>query len=250
MEVERYLKRIHVNRLEAPSLSFLSRLQDQHMLHVPFENLDVIRQVPIELHIPSFYDKVVLRRRGGFCYELNGLFHWLLGKAGYEARLISATVKQPDGDWALEDSHAAIIVCLDGSEYLVDVGFGDSTRRPLRLSGEVSRDVSGDYRVDKCGKAFYLQRKKDDSEEWQTLYRFLSRGRKLDDFHKACEYNQTSPSSPFTGKDIATIASADGRLTISGNTLIQTTRFGRERTGIEEEEKKLLLQNEFGMSSF
>ena len=68
------------------------------MQHMPFENLDVIRKVPIYLNLQRIYEKIVSRKRGGYCYELNGLFNWLLTELGYDAHLIAATVRRPTGN--------------------------------------------------------------------------------------------------------------------------------------------------------
>src|SRR5699024_8775141 len=120
-------------------LIFLKELQKQHIITVIFEKLDVINKIHISLNIALYYQKVIEQKRGGFCYELNGLFHWLLQSLGFRCRLIAGTVKRPDGGWALSESHATQIVYLD-QPYLVDVGFGDSARIPLPLSGEERED--------------------------------------------------------------------------------------------------------------
>ena len=78
------LKRFHFNNL--------SELQNLHLQHIPFENLDVIRKIPIYLNLKTIYEKIVVHHRGGYCYEVNGLFHALLCELGYDAHLVSATV--------------------------------------------------------------------------------------------------------------------------------------------------------------
>ncbi len=142
--IEKYLTRFHASYDQIPSLQQLTTLQKLHMFEIPFENLDVIRREPIYLNLNSIYEKIVLRKRGGYCYELNGLFHWLLEKLGYDASLIAATVCRPNGQWAKPETHAAILVQLN-EPYLVDVGFGDSTILPIPLNGDSRTDVSGTY---------------------------------------------------------------------------------------------------------
>ena len=73
-----YLSRINIEAAEEPSYTFLEKLQHHHLANVPFENLDIIRGKKIILDEKLIYEKVVVRSRGGFCYELNGLFCWLL----------------------------------------------------------------------------------------------------------------------------------------------------------------------------
>src|SRR5215470_1616306 len=132
-----YLERIHCHSLEVgsragpPSLPLLRRLHAAHMLAVPFENLSIHVGEPISLGVDALYDKIVRRRRGGFCYELNGLFAWLLRHLGFTVTLLSARVAQPDGGFTPEFDHLALVVPdIDGADWLADVGFGDSFHRP------------------------------------------------------------------------------------------------------------------------
>ena len=245
MNLDAYLQRIHVEKPVPMDLEALRHLQMQHMLHVPFENLDVIHGTPIPLDTAVYFDKIVQKERGGFCYELNGLFHWMLKELGFNNHLISGTVRTPDGSWAIPESHAAQIIQLD-QPYLVDVGFGDSARNPLPLSGEVQHDVSGSYRVSHVeGDTFDLQKATDGA--WQTLYRFDTKAKELTDFEVACHYNQTSPDSHFTQKEIVTLATPDGRITLSGNELIVTYQGEKHKEHIDPEATNTVLNNYFGI---
>ncbi|MFS0838385.1 arylamine N-acetyltransferase family protein [Paenibacillus sp. 1P03SA] len=248
MNVEAYLKRIGASRPAKPDLSALKELQRRHMLHVPFENLDVIRQVPITLDTASFYEKVIGRRRGGFCYELNGLFSTLLRELGFTVRLIAATVAKPDGTWGMPESHAAILAEFD-HPYLVDVGFGDSARSPVPLDGTPVEDVSGVYRAAKATDAdglYDLQRAGEDGH-WIALYRFSTAPRSLESFAEACAFNQTSPESHFTQKLLATRATAAGRVTISGDQLIETTGNDKSKRPLTPEELEKTLNGRLGL---
>jgi N-hydroxyarylamine O-acetyltransferase len=233
MDTAAYLNRFKAEESTDRTLAYLSCLQEQHMLHVPFENLDVIYKTPILLDVQRFYQKVVENGRGGFCYELNGLFCSLLGQLGFEAHLISATVQKEDGSWALKDSHAAILVHLD-QPYVVDVGFGDSVRKPLPLSGEAADDISGVYRIHAVnGTTYDLQRLEN---AWKTKYRFTTEPKQLEQFAPMCEFNQTSPDSHFTKTNLTTIATKSGRITLSGNTLITTTGPSKQKKTISPAE--------------
>src|SRR5690625_4237024 len=96
MEVNNYLQRIGLTNVTGNNLETLQLLQMNHLLHVPFENLDVIHHVPIPLEIETYYKKIVTNRRGGYCYELNGLFQWLLQQLQYDSYLVAATVLRPE----------------------------------------------------------------------------------------------------------------------------------------------------------
>lgn len=237
MDVQKYINRIGC-QVQEPSLDHLEVLQRTHLQTVPFENLDVIRNIPIYLRLPSMYEKVVSRHRGGYCYELNGLFHWALQELGYDARIVPASVMRPSGEFAKKHTHVAILVRIDGTMYLVDVGFGNSQCAPLRLDGSEHTDVSGTYRVKHQHDNIYrLYRKNEDS--WNTLYEFTTSEWKLTDFHEGCVFNQVSPESPFTQDDLVTIATNDGRITLNGNELTTThkgTKTVHSLTNLEKDD--------------
>ncbi|WP_252504177.1 arylamine N-acetyltransferase [Sporosarcina sp. Marseille-Q4943] len=245
MDSERYLNRFQASSANKPSLQQLSELQRLHMTEVPFENLDVIRRVPIYLNLQSIYEKIVLRNRGGYCYELNGLFHWLLKQLGYDASLIAATVFRPNGKWAKPDTHAAILVRLD-EPYLVDVGFGDSTILPIPLNGISQTDVSGTYAVQQAGNdTFELARSR--NGESRPLYRFSTIEKQLVDFHEGCVFNQVSPESTFTHVDIVTKATLAGRMTIKDRELTISENGLISSKSLTESEKEAILLDSFGI---
>ncbi|RLQ83867.1 arylamine N-acetyltransferase [Planomicrobium sp. Y74] len=241
----KYLKRFDAYPIEENYLQDLAKLQSLHMQHIPFENLDVIRKVPIYLNLESIYDKVVNQHRGGYCYELNGLFCWLLQQIGFDAKMISATVMKPDGSYAKPDTHAAIIVELD-APYLVDAGFGDSTISPIPLGGERHTDNSGTYRIDEIETDVYELTRENNGDE-KVLYRFMLDEKKLEDFHEGCIFNQVSEESTFTHDDIVTKATPEGRVTLTGTTLTRTMDGRKEKQELTEAEKTKLLEEEFGI---
>ena len=151
----------------------MSRLHLQHLLTVPFENLDIHLGRPIALDEAALFDKIVTRRRGGFCYECNGLFAWLLGELGHDVALLSAGVARETGGFGPEYDHLALLV---DSEWLADVGFGEGFREPLRVD-ETERQ--GEYRIVACGGV--------------PQYRFTLTPRRLEGFTGRCRYHQTSP---------------------------------------------------------
>ncbi|QHJ71281.1 arylamine N-acetyltransferase family protein [Planococcus halotolerans] len=245
MDPIKYLKRFDAYPVEENYLQDLAKLQSLHMQHIPFENLDVIRKVPIYLNLENIYDKVVNQHRGGYCYELNGLFCWLLQQIGFDAKMISATVMKPDGSYAKPDTHAAIIVELD-APYLVDAGFGDSTISPIPLGGERHTDNSGTYRIDEIETDVYELTRENDGDE-KVLYRFTLDEKKLEDFHEGCIFNQVSEESTFTHDDIVTKATPEGRVTLTGTTLTRTIDGRKEKQELTEAEKMKMLEEEFGI---
>lgn len=245
MDPINYLKRFDAYPVDENFLQDLARLQSLHMQHIPFENLDVIRKVPIYLNLETIYDKVVNQHRGGYCYELNGLFCWLLQEIGFDAKMISATVMKPDGTYAKKDTHAAILVELD-TPYLVDAGFGDSTISPIPLGGERATDNSGTYSIDEIEPGVHQLTRENNGEE-KVLYRFTLDEKQLEDFHEGCVFNQVSKDSTFTHDDIVTRATPEGRITLSGLTLTRTINGEKHKEQLTEEDKMKVLEKEFGI---
>lgn len=247
MNVKDYLSRFKASPIVHQSYDELSKLQRLHMQNVPFENLDVIRREPIYLNLERIYQKVVVNKRGGYCYEVNGLFHWLLRELGFDAKLGAATVRRPNGVWAKADTHVVILVKLDNETYLTDVGFGDSHYHPINLNGTEQTDVSGTYKVIQQNEQVYdLARK--DVDGWIPLYRFSTVEKKLVDFHEGCVFNQVSKDSSFTHHDLVTLATDKGRITLREHTLT-TKEFGEivEYVDLSNEEKDRILKNVFGI---
>ncbi|WP_078592630.1 arylamine N-acetyltransferase family protein [Evansella clarkii] len=245
MNHEKYMARFDATGLEEISLASLTELQQLHMYNIPFENLDVMYRSPIYLDLSKFYKKLVENHRGGFCYELNGLFTWLLKKLGYNARMVAGTVNTPDRGWVKKDSHVAIIVELD-QPYLVDVGFGDSFRQPLTLDGKEYRDISGTYKIKLQSDHYFDLIRKEESANL-TLYRFSDLERELSFFYRGCVFHQVSPDSNLTKRDMATIATKDGRITLTGSVLTITGNGEKNKKEVSDGEKSAVLKEYFGI---
>jgi N-hydroxyarylamine O-acetyltransferase len=212
LNIGAYLQRLNYTDSVDVNLQTLRSLQVAHLLSVPFENLDVALGQPIYLDDRSLFNKIVKQRRGGFCYELNSLFSKLLQELGFDVTLLSARFIRADGSVAPEFDHLVLLVQLE-EPWLVDVGFGDSFRKPLPL--QPAMDVEkGDYRlICNDDRDWTLQRREDETT-WQDKYRFTLQPRQLADFTEMCHYHQTSPETLFTQKRLCTIATPEGRITL------------------------------------
>jgi len=249
-----YLDRIHFpapvgsDSLE-PSLQTLQALHEAHLLAVPFENLSIHYGQPIVLQEEALFNKIVYRRRGGFCYELNGLFAWLLRQLGFKVTLLSAGVANGVGSYSPDFDHLTLLIHqLDGADWLADVGFGDSFRLPKRFEAELEQEEAD-------GRKYRLQREYDESEEntkreywilqqfsdnkWESQYRFTLQPRTLTDFMEMCHYHQTSPQSHFTQKRVCSLATPMGRITLSDLRLITTIHGKKEERVLQSEEEYL-----------
>lgn len=219
MDKEKYLDRIKYSGKSKPNLDLLKKLQKQHLLNVPFENLDIHYNIPIELNIDRIYKKIVLNNRGGFCYELNGLFFELLLALNFEAKRISARVYSQEKEYGEEFDHFAIIVKIDGEEYLSDVGFGDFTFEPLKIDiGKIQNDECGTYLIDKYDEKYFRVNKVENGKITPE-YIFQKEKKDFNDYQEMCKYHQTSPDSHFTQKRLISLPTTNGRITITGNKL-------------------------------
>ncbi len=220
MNIEKYLDRIQYKGQTTPDIALLNDLQLHHLLNVPFENLDIHLGNPIRLDINNIYEKILVKNRGGFCYELNGLFFELLKRLGFNAQRISARVYDSGkGDYGAEFDHMAILVKLNQIEYLADVGFGEFAFKTLRLEiNKIQNDQRGDFIIEKYENGYFRISKIDDNKK-VPVYIFTNKTRAFEEFRGICEYHQTSPHSHFTQKRMISIPTINGRITISGNNL-------------------------------
>jgi N-hydroxyarylamine O-acetyltransferase len=248
VDIQAYLDRIGYHGPLTPTAETLRALQVAHLQTVPFENLSIHAHQPIVLDDESLFDKVVARRRGGFCYELNGLFAALLRALGFQVTMLSAAVARADGTFGPDFDHMALLVTLE-ERWLADVGFGDSFRDPLRLDerGEQPEGTKA-FRIDEDSEYLLLLRWDGPEEPWQPQYRFTLQSYEFPDYAGMCHFHQTSPESHFTKQALCSLATQEGRVTLSGTKLI-TTRGGerQERNVASEEERTALLRETFGV---
>lgn len=248
MDISRYLERIGYDGPREPTIETLAGLHEAHYRTVPFENLDIALGRPIAPDEAACYAKIVEGRRGGFCYELNGSFGWLLRALGFRVTLLSAGVMSREHkSFGPEFDHLALRVDL-AEPWLADVGFGDAFYRPLRLDerGE-QRDRGGVFRVTEA-EGWHLLESRDKDGTWRPGYRFTLTPRTLDDFVPRCRYHQTSPDSGFTRHSTCSLPTATGRITLSDGRLIATDGDRRTETELlDEAAREAALREHFGI---
>jgi len=245
MDIKAYLERLNYHGALAPTADVLRALQVAHLAAVPFENLSIHAKEPIVLEDEALFDKVIRRRRGGFCYELNGLFAALLRALGFNVCMLSAEVAHAAGGFSPPFDHMTLMVTL-AERWLVDVGFGDSFREPLRLD-ERGEQTQGGRAYQLLSADDYLLLMQRHADEWQPQYRFTLQPHQYADYAEMCRYHQTSPQSHFTRGRICTRTTEQGRVTLSELRLITTTNDGdrQERTLMSEDEYATVLREQF-----
>lgn len=248
MELEQYLKRIGIANKELPSFDFLAELQNQHLISIPFEDLDIPERDRIILDIERIYKKIILTKRGGFCYELNGLFHWLLTQLGFKVDMLSARVyNSQKNELGPEFDHMTLLVHLE-KDYLVDVGFGDSFRKPVEMPDGECEDISGRYRLYNIDSENFELRRKEENK-WILQYTFTTVPRRLSDYKAMCDFQQDSLTSHFRTRMKCTIATPTGRITLSDSSLTITEKGIKTKLEIRNAVAfKTSLVNYFGIS--
>lgn len=249
MDVDAYLQRINYHGPRSPTAETLRQLQLAHLLAVPFENLSIHSGQPIILEDEALFEKIVRQRRGGFCYELNGLFAALLRSLGFSVDMLSAGVANKEGTFGPDFDHMLLLVRLE-ERWLADVGFGDSFLEPLLLD---SRDeqIQGERAYQIVAQGDHLvMRQREAHGDWKNQYRFTLQAYSYADYAEMCRFHQTSPQSHFTQGRLCSRATPEGRITVSGMRFITSTGSGerQERLLANEEEYADSLREHFGIA--
>ncbi len=250
MRVDEYLARLELPNVEAADTASLHRLHERHLLKVPFENLDIRAGVPIALDEERLLEKIVTRRRGGICYELNVAFAWLLKELGFSVEILAADVHAATGEPSgLSGGHLVLRVDLD-EPWLCDVGFGDAFLYPLDMDDpEPVKQLGGTFRIIADGdQGRAVQQFDREVGDFRTLYSFGLSPRSVKDFENACRHHQTSDASKFTQQTVCTMAIPDGRISMVEDRVVIRRR-GREEVQQlpTPESRETALRRHFGI---
>ncbi len=250
MDILAYLNRINYTTKVEIDKQTLFGLQKAHLLSVPFENLDIHYKQPIVLDKDLLFKKIVIHGRGGFCYELNGLFFELLKAIGFNVHLISARVHDKNGVYGKEHDHMAILANLGNEKFLVDVGFGKFSLEPLTLIfKELQSDRFGTFVFDIHEKETeYVRVSEVHDNTYTPQYIFHPQRRTLTDFEAMCTYHQTSTNSHFTKKKVISVSTPNGRITLNNDRIKITEGEETKEIQFNESEFELFLKNYFDIN--
>ena len=229
--VARYLDRIGTGAPSTLDLASLTTLMRAHLVAVPFENLDVFHQRPVETGLDWSIPKIVDRRRGGWCFEVNGAFGALLRSLGFEVRHIGAAVLLDGPNSTLD--HLCLEVRLD-QPYLVDAGFGDTFISPLELNSRAEQDGgNGTYQLIASPIGDTMVRFADGVPE--ANYRFKRVSHRLSDFDAASAGLAGDEGGHFRRGPLATrlLDVGGSRVTLSTNRLVVKEPDGSERSAVD-----------------
>lgn len=242
-----YLARIGYEGALTPSIETLRALHRAHVMTVPFENLDIHLGRAISLDPADLFRKIVVDRRGGYCFELNGLFALLLEDVGFAVTRLAARVSS-GAEGVRPRSHQLLMVTLGNTSWIVDVGFGGhGLLEPLRLVfGEEARQGHECFRLVTGERGEYLLQGEREGA-WVDLYSFGLDACLPVDYTFASYYHSHAPDSLFMQKRICTMPTPEGRKTLVDNLLKVRGGGDTQERQISDEEYKQLLQQHFGL---
>ena len=251
MNIQDYLSRIGFDGEPSLSAETLHALQLAHMKTVPFENLDISLGRKIRLDVESLWDKIIVKKRGGFCYELNGLFAWLLKEIGFEVTHLNGRVySKKDNTLGIDFDHLVLLVKIpnDHTRWLADAGFGDSFTQPLKIEDTDWQEKGlRSYRLEPFQNGYQLWQKGFSGKTDRQYYFDAAAHNFPLEYEAACVYHQTSPNSTFTKNRIISRVTEDGRISLDSDELIITRNGRQTRSPIREEERAYLLKEHFGV---
>ena len=249
-DLDAYLVRIGLG--DRPGLAEIHRA---HVCSIPFENLDPHRGVPVSLEREALQRKLVLARRGGYCFEQNLLLRAALEELGAEVEPMLARVRSGAPPGAVRPrSHLVLRVHADDGVWLADVGFGAGTLLdPIPFGPGGQFEQSGwSYQLVEDGSELVLRVAGDAG--WADLYGFVPEPVPDVDLETSNWFTATHPRSPFvTGLVVARHRPDGSRLILSDwerLALTEQSPSGDEMTPVEREEVPWLLEQRFGLPGF
>jgi N-hydroxyarylamine O-acetyltransferase len=245
--LQQYLDRIKYSGAIELNFEGIKKLMQSQIFSVPFENIDVQAGKVISLIGDDIVTQIVNKNRGGYCYQINGIFSLMLQEIGVPHYYIAVRPLVNPGQYA--KTHLAIIATIENEEYLIDLGFGgNSIREPLKLS-EIKTEIKQDL------DTFTLIKTEDDDyllqiqigKEWSNLYSFDLNPQRWIDFKPANHYNYSHPDSTFTQRLIVVLQNPLGKKILLKNSIKFVTNGVTEIISFEDNQLETILEKEFNL---
>ncbi|AFM05628.1 arylamine N-acetyltransferase [Bernardetia litoralis DSM 6794] len=254
MKLDNYLRRIGYLQTPQNNLQTLNELHKKHIFAIPFEDLDIHLKKPLKIDINSLYEKIIVEKRGGFCYELNYLFYHLLKKIGFDCHIISSRLYDKRENLGCEFDHLSIFLKIENETFLVDVGYGSLFFEPMKIPLQINKnyirkDRDMIYQIDKIDKKKYILSESKNGKKFRKTYAFDTTPREINEFYEQINHKQISEESYFVKNRICTIPTEEGRMTLLNNKFIKTRGNERQEHTIQsDEEFYKIVQEEFDMN--
>ena len=234
MKLADYLARIEYEGPVAPDLDCLKAIHRQHLLHIPYENLDVQHGRRLDLDIERIFEKIVRRRRGGWCYEMNGILDWALREIGFDVmRMIGGVGRREQGDDSL-GNHLVLNIDL-GEPYIADVGLGNGLVEPVALREDHFQQGHREFRLEPLGGD--LWRFHNFAGAFPPDFDFIFAPADESLLAKSCDALQSDPESMFRQNLICERLRPDGVHLLLGRVLVFLTEQGSEKTILNSAEE-------------
>lgn len=221
LQIQQYLRKLQLNDFEPTvNLATLTKLQDAHLKYIPYENFDCLNGKITSLKRQDMFNKVIMHNRGGICFELNGLYNWLLESLGFDVTSYSARFIDKMETYQLR-RHRVMCVTLGDKRYLTDVGVNsESPRVPLEITeGLIQSDGISQYKFTRSEFWGWLLWQKERGKIWKRLFGFTEEPQIDKDFITASFWCDAHPDSPFIKSKKLSIFREDCNITIRGNYL-------------------------------
>ena len=250
MNVTQYLERIGIHDMPEPTLASLRRIQRSHLFSVPYENLDIVAGKALSLKLEDLYDKIVVNHRGGYCFEVNELYGWLLRQLGYHVTDCFARFLRNDTGIP-KRRHHVLKVDIPGEPlpYLCDVGVGTgSPTYPIRLEENIlqTQGIISYRMVTDDFLGWILEEEK--HGEWKSIFSFTEEPQLPQDFVAISFFCEKSQDSIFNKAPIISMRTETGRRTLDGNAFKE---FSGDQVTVhivdDESERARYLREWFGM---
>jgi len=246
-DLQQYLKRINFKGEIELNFEGIKKLMQSQIFSVPFENIDVQAGKTISLVGNDIVNQIVDKKRGGYCYQVNGVFSLALQEIGVPHYYIAVRPLVNPGQNA--KTHLGIIATIENEEYLIDLGFGgNSIREPLKLS-QIETEIQQDFdtfTLVKTEEEEYLLQIKI-GKEWSNLYSFDLTPQRWIDFKPANHYNYSHPDSFFTQNLIVVLQNPSGKKILLKNSLKSVINGKSEVISFEDDQLDTILETEFNL---
>ncbi|XP_072729383.1 arylamine N-acetyltransferase, liver isozyme [Ciconia boyciana] len=273
MNIQEYFARISYNDCHKDAdLQNLTVIFQHHIQAIPFENLSMHCGETIELDLQSTYNKIVRKKRGGWCLESNHLLFWALQELGYDICILGGHSYEPaERAYTAEINHILLKVVIKGNSYIVDAGFGGAYQawQPLMLiSGKDQPQIPGIFRFIEDNGTWYFEKVKrkhyipeqsvpfTDTPELgniRKIYTFTLEPRHINDFQELNAYLQVSPDTILQKKSICSLQTTEGLYALVGWTFTEMKYNYMEDvdlvqiTTLTDEEVEKTLKNKFNI---
>jgi N-hydroxyarylamine O-acetyltransferase len=231
-DLSAYLARIGLKEPPAADVDGLLTIQRAHRLAIPFENLDILLGRGISVDPEAIFDKLVLRRRGGYCFEQNSLFLAALNALGFDARPLLARV------WLFANgtppkTHMLLLVTINGQPWLADAGFGGSYTPPMPLEDVIVDSPDGAaYQLMRDNDFGWMLARSIDGQTWDPQYSFTVAPVWPADIDLANHYTSTVPGGLFTNNAMVSIVLPNGFASLINRDYSRSSASGKEQAEI------------------